>query len=97
MGPMPFDRPDPGEGRILLTVLFPGPIRRSPFAGVLIEGVDLREGMRGRRRGSPDACALCERLEALIGSGLEGESPLGPAWDELESLILAQNERWRHA
>ena len=37
----------------------------------------------------------CERLEALVWVEQAGKQAL--AWDELESLILAQNERWRHA
>ena len=34
-------------------------------------------------------------LEALVWVGLAEK--WGSTWDELESLILAQNERWRHA
>ena len=30
--------------------------------GLLIEIVEPREGMRGRRRGSPKPCAFCERF-----------------------------------
>jgi hypothetical protein len=50
-----------------------------------------------------DVCAFASVLEALLwvrplGSALFGASVArGGAWDKLESLILAQNERWRHA
>ena len=43
-------------------------------------------------------CGLGSGL--LIGVGLWlgfGWLDLGEAWDEPESLILAQSERWRHA
>jgi hypothetical protein len=51
--------------------------------------------MRGRRRGSPDAGAFASVLEALYRP--IGWDYGGSVGDELESLILAQNERWRHA
>ena len=60
--------------------------------GMLFEIVEKREGMRGRRPRVAICSCICERLEALIWV-----RPRGWAWDELESLILAQNERWRHA
>jgi hypothetical protein len=56
-----------------------------------------------------DVCAFASVLEALIWVRPLGSVPLwgvklqggvgrdGGAWDKLESLILAQNERWRHA
>jgi hypothetical protein len=61
----------------------------------LIEKVEKREGMRGRRRGSPDVRAYASVLEALVWIDLAARR--GSIRDELESLILAQNERWRHA
>ena len=67
------------------------------FEGLLIEIVEKREGMRGRRPWAVICSCICERLEALV-MGPSPNLPLGGwAWDELESLILAQNERWRHA
>jgi hypothetical protein len=63
---------------------------------LLIEIVETREGMRGRR---PWAVMMFARrasvLEALVWIALHEE--WGSIRDELESLILAQNERWRHA
>jgi hypothetical protein len=56
----------------VLTGVRKGPISAAPVAagrsagGLLIEIVELWEGMRGRRRGSPDGRAFCERLEALV-------------------------------
>ena len=67
--------------------------------GLLIESVEKMEGMRGRRRWAVmisrmDACVL---WRPLFGVDRMGLSPEGSTRDELESLILAQNERWRHA
>jgi hypothetical protein len=69
-----------------------GPLEACVSWGMLIEVVEKVEGMRGRRRwavyGSRiDACVM----EALVWGRRESTR------DELESLILAQNERWRHA
>ena len=76
--------------------------------GLLIEivgkGRDARAAARvaGRLR-------ICERFggpdmgpSARVGASLGCEASGGAgqdgwAWDKLESLILAQNERWRHA
>jgi hypothetical protein len=73
-----------------------GPSEAGCFGGLLIEIVETREGMRGRR---PRAALMFARrasvLEALVWVDLAEKR--GSTWDELESLILAQNERWRHA
>ena len=65
--------------------------------GLLIERVEKVEGMRGRRRWA----VLARALDACVMEGLGWGRSRGLAlWltrDELESLILAQNERWRHA
>ena len=55
--------------------------------------------MRGRRRcGRPWPAHLMRAfMEALVWGRPEGLSSEGSTRDELESLILAQNERWRHA
>jgi hypothetical protein len=53
--------------------------------------------MRGRRRGSLAVRAAVRALWwPLDGVGRLGK-PEGSTRDEHESLILAQNERWRHA
>ena len=66
---------------------------------VLIEVVEKVEGMRGRRRGCRLWLAHMMRAlwRPLDGVDRIGLSPEGSTRDELESLILAQNERWRHA
>ena len=78
--------------------------KRGPFggfriAGMLIEIVEKREGMRGRRpdRRKAGGAAGCSCIYANVWRPLIWVRPRGWAWDELESLILAQNERWRHA
>jgi hypothetical protein len=63
--------------------------------------------MRGRRRGSSDACAYKPVYSASAGMhrvlAFEGpcricsEFARDGIWIKHESLILAQNERWRHA
>ena len=76
-----------------------GPSEACVLGVMLIEDVEKVEGMRGRRRwavyGSRiDACVM----EALVRGRPDWAEPLrGSTRDELESLILAQNERWRHA
>ena len=40
---------------------------------------------------------LSARTGVLWGDSATDAGQDGWAWDELESLILAQNERWRHA
>jgi hypothetical protein len=60
---------------------------------MLFEIVEKREGMRGRR----PRVAICSCIYANVWRPLYWVRPRGWAWDELESLILAQNERWRHA
>jgi hypothetical protein len=82
-----------------------GAYKRGPFDGcrdrwgLLFEIVEKREGMRGRRldRRKPGGCQA-SRIDANVWRPLFGAVPFG-GWfrDELESLILAQNERWRHA
>jgi hypothetical protein len=75
--------------------------------GLLIEivgkGRDARAAARvaGRWRicerfGGPDM-GLSARAGVPWGVSLQGAGHGGWAWDKLESLILAQNERWRHA
>jgi hypothetical protein len=57
-----------------------------------------RKGCAGGGVEPSMACALMRAfMEALEWGRPEGLSPLGSTRDELESLILAQNERWRHA
>jgi hypothetical protein len=65
--------------------------------------------MRGRRHGLPAFRAECvtfwrplDRFPFWFGAALADQvkACVGMGWgtgDELESLILAQNERWRHA
>ena len=56
--------------------------------------------MRGRRRRvavRSREVSEFERLAALSNESAPRGSPWGNAQDEHESLILAQNERWRHA
>ena len=66
---------------------------------VLIEVVEKVEGMRGRRRDAVYGSRIWMRAlwRPLDGVDRMGLSPEGSTRDELESLILAQNERWRHA
>src|SRR6202043_832858 len=54
--------------------------------GMLIEIVEKREGMRGRR----PRVAICSCMYANVWRPLYWVRPRGWAWDELESLILAQ-------
>ena len=60
--------------------------------GWLFEIVEKWEGMRGRRPEGPPGFAQ----DANVWRPLFGFT-FGWIRDELESLILAQNERWRHA
>ena len=72
----------------------------SAVSGLLIGIVGSRKGCAGggamvllrARTGK-----LFERLAALSNEWPLGGDPGGMAQDEHESLILAQNERWRHA
>ena len=63
-----------------------------PLWGWLFEIVEKWEGMRGRRPEGPPGFAQ----DANVWRPLFGFT-FGWIRDELESLILAQNERWRHA
>ena len=67
---MRFDRASEDQREKVLTGGGEGPISAAPLrrevsGGVLIEKVEKREGMRGRRRGSPDVRAYASVLEAL--------------------------------
>ena len=60
--------------------------------------------MRGRRLVYAMSCCLCIRFELTIETNVRLTARLVPVafwiwlWGcQLESLILAQNERWRHA
>ena len=52
---------DAGDGRAYKR----GPSWGEPFGGMLIEIVEKREGMRGRRPRVAICSCICERLEAL--------------------------------
>src|SRR5580700_11081980 len=79
--------------------------KRGPFGGFRIVGACcLRLWRRGK--GCADGGRTGVKLVGLpdvrafmrtFGGPYYWVRPRGWAWDELESLILAQNERWRHA
>ena len=75
-------------------------LNREGMRGRRLEGCRSRGGIRS---GFGRACILHERLVALdglmlcAGHGSVSVDPVGSTWIEHESLILAQNERWRHA
>ncbi len=66
-----------------------GVMRGMRMPGVML-GADLMFAHSCERFGGP--CNGAGDLGGAFGRGLRGWP-----WDELESLILAQNERWRHA
>ena len=72
-------------------------------AGLLIGIVGKRKGCAGGGEGSLDARAeRFERLAALSNGPvmlrwLRGDRGMARVQDKHESLILAQNERWRQA
>jgi hypothetical protein len=68
--------------------------------GLLIEIVEDGKGCAGGGAGRRSFAHFASVLEALVGAILRVWPRgwvFGWLWDELESLILAQNERWRHA
>jgi hypothetical protein len=75
---------------------------RQAGGGLLIEIVWMGRDARAAARVAGASRILRAFWRPCYGSVREGICPLGCvsegwAWDELESLILAQNERWRHA